>query len=169
MTLIIPRPLRDFITVPYDINNYKNDCQRAASDYGSEGMAVLGMFGGGFVSKPLAHMLINAGLRVATVALGVFAFSTFGGSAPVALAFGAVISLPSALIVAGCGLLKFGVAAIIASFASGSFASLGIGLAASAGGWLALEYHDFLPWGIAEYALFEPIAKNLAEPLLRQF
>lgn len=89
--------------------------------------------------------------RVALAAIGTFALIN---SAPaIALAVGALVSLPTTLIAVGAMGMYYGTAGVIASLATGSFATLGMGLLALAGGYLCIQNYMIFRFGILELCL----------------
>lgn len=87
-------------------------------------------------------------IRIALAVAGVF---TLMNSAPVfALVVGALVSLPATMIAVGSLGMYYGSAAVIASLATGSFATLGYGLLSIGLGYGAIQYYRTIPIGIIE-------------------
>jgi hypothetical protein len=165
VTKLIPRPFRDIITSELEIREFQKACTKAKP--GSAEWAILGICGGGdTLARFSAEAMIKAAARLGLVALGAFAAIS---SAPVALGVGAVLagltSLPALMIAGGGALVVYGSASVCASLATGSFLSLGLGLASLTAGWISLEYHNMIPFGLAEKTIINPLAEAFAGPL----
>jgi len=61
-----------------------------------------------------------------------------------------LLSIPSFAIAGGTYAIGWGISNIITSLSTKVIANLGIGLAATLGGWLLLYKHDILPFGLVE-------------------
>lgn len=164
---IIPRPIRDIISGPIEIADWKNSFQSAKP--GSAQSAIFGTLGGGAFVLPLAERMVKAALRLGFVALGVFAVMSTGSALGVGAVLAGLISLPALAIAGGGALAGYGCASICSSLAIGSFSSLGVGLASLAAGWIVLELHDIVPFGLAEMAIINPLAETCARPLIELF
>lgn len=156
--LIIPRPLRDMVAGPYQLDRLKKTSERSGPESGFN--AVIGILGGGSFTEPTARKIVCAPLRIGLAAAGVFALMKFGAAPLVAGCLGGVFSVPSLAVAGGGYLAYYGGVSAISALASGSLAELAIGFAAIASGWITLEYHDILPLGIAEFVLVQPIAQK---------
>lgn len=114
------------------------------------------------VQKYMDRDMIHAVLRTALAAGCAFALYKLGGSLAVAATVGALASLPTVALAGGSYLLYLGGSATIAAVSSGSFSTLGIGLATLAAGWITLEYHDLIPLGIIDQNIIQPLANAYA-------
>lgn len=164
---IVPAPIRDIVFTQFEIRNCRDDMRGAQP--GSADAALIGVFGGGVVSQPLAAKLIGATSRVALAAIGAYAVSSFGLSLPVAAVLSGIVSLPALSIAGGSWILYHGVAASVSALATGSFTTLGIGVACLAGGWITLENYDVAELGLAEQCVISPLCTKYSEPLLKLF
>lgn len=143
--------MRDIVMGPSLIREPIKQVNAAGPDSGLS--AMVSLFGGGVFTLPPAERMVKAIGRIALAALGGMALYAFGGSATVAAALGAVVSLPATAVAAGSWMVCHGVAAAVGSVASGPLAALGIGLAYAAGGWMTLEIHDLIPFGLGDLCL----------------
>jgi len=97
--------------------------------------------------------IINALKRTNIAALGALAVYGLGLNFNWTLAtagFVCLLSFPSLAIAGGTYAMGWGISNIIASLSTKVLADLGIGLAATLGGWLILYKHDILPFGLVE-------------------
>lgn len=163
MIQIIPRPYRDIICGPFQIRNNINVMKNQKD--GSAGAALIGCFGGGFLTLPLAENIIKGTLRTALAAAGAFALFKLNISLPVASVVASTVSLPSVCVAGGSWLLGNGAAATISALSSGSFAALGVGFLSLGAGWLVLEKYDLLPIGLGEKAV-DKITDDWKGPLI---
>lgn len=167
MSFIIPRPVRDIVVGPFEINHRVNQIRNTGPD--SAASAIVGIFGGGFITLPPASKMMAASARLSFAALGAFALYKAGSSIAIAAVLGATVSLPSVAIVGGSWLLYHAATALTASLASGSFMTLGIGMASLAGGWLTLECHDIIPFGIAERLIVNTLVNAYSQSVAGWF
>lgn len=106
--------------------------------------------------RELGHKLLTGAItRISLLALGTFAMlnsnavvTTLGVHGAILL--GSVISLPTMALAGGSYLLYQATAMIVASYATASLATFGIGAATAAAGWLTLELHDSFTIGIVD-------------------
>lgn len=153
---LIPRPVEDIILGYIQLRNRKDQ------EFIEEEIL--------FISE----QMIKAALRVTSIAVALPALS-MAALLPViyevdpsilakSLAVGSVLSFPCVMIAGGSWLLYDGTAQVVASFATGSFAALGLSFAYLVGGWVTLQNHDYISLGLAEY-YFGKIANNHASSL----
>ncbi len=144
MQTIIPRPLRDIVMAPYQA--------KAAAH------APLIVVESGKPHISPAEKMISAILRVILAAIGFFILLQPVNMALTAAILG-VLSLPSVAIIVGSALLWYGGTAACAALAVGSFSSFSIGVGFFMLGWVTLEYHDIIPFWLAELGI-KSIADN---------
>jgi len=147
-SFLCPQPLQD-VLVHGELGGYYSSKASTKSHFPGAGLVVKlsddeAEKHGAFAASILARIILAA----------IGAFALVGAATPaIACAIGAVVSIPATLIAAGSFGVYWGVATIVASASTGSFATLGTGLLALAGGWIAIQKYMILPIGIAELAL----------------
>lgn len=141
MSSIIPRPLREIF-----VDTHDSLIQTAKQDPSIGVFTGLGM-------KWSQDDRYQAVVRMAFVAISAFAAHQMGASLAVGSVLMGMMSLPALGIGIGSVLAYEGITAVIASLASGSFTTFGLGLAALAAGWIVLEVHDFVEIGLLESSI----------------
>lgn len=126
--MVIPRPLRDILTGPFQCNQAE----------------VRKTIGGTVVCEPAENM-IKGSIRLAATALSAFALFKTNSSLQVAAALAVCISVPCVLIAGGSWLLYDGAISIASALKSGDFAALGVGVVKVVAGYFILEKHDYIP------------------------
>ena len=161
----IPRPVRDLIGCPLEIR-----ARHVAAHDTKSGIVkheINEILDKPVFVRPLAEKMLKAAYRTVVAALGALAvYQLSVGSLGVAAGIGALVSLPAVAIAGGSFLAYQGATAAISALATGSFQTLGLGLAALFGGWLALEHHDMIPIGLAE-PLFTKLSDSHADGIVR--
>lgn len=149
MSFAIPRPARDIIE---GFTSIRNTAQVAEDPNQPEAInAIFSIIGGGAFTRPPASKMICAMLRTSLAALAILTVCKLGLAVPVAAVVGSLISLPAVIIAGGSWMMYHGATAVMAALATGAFPTLGIGLACLAGGYIALELHDIIPFGIGDF------------------
>ena len=141
--LLIPRPVRDL----FDAQAAHDLLERTLGSSGNN--FAISLFRA-VTNQAIGSLKYSAVIRTALAALTYFAVVKTGAALPIAAVLTGIVSLPTLAIGTGTVLVYHGIAAIAASLSTGSFVTLGLGLSAAAGGWLTLEYHDILPYGLGE-------------------
>lgn len=152
---LIPRPLRDLALGPLEIYFKTGKDPKVNSQYGT----------GGYRPE---ERLAQAVLHVALAALGYLVVFNMGGSSAIAATMGSVISFPAVAIVGGSWLLYNAGASAVAALASGSFGTLFTALISLWAGYGLLEYHDAVPFGVAEHVISK-ITEKVKQPLAQSF
>jgi len=101
-----------------------------------------------------AALALSTLARIALAAVGAIALA--GSHFGIACAIGAIVSLPATMIAAGSLGVYYGIAAIVASASTGSFATLGVGLLTFGVGYSAMQNYMALPIGLSEQCLAQP-------------
>ena len=102
----------------------------------------------------------KAPIRITVAALGALAVFHYGLSGAAVAALGATISLPATLIGVGGYIAYQGLAAVIASLATGILSDLGAGLLLLGAGYMTLECYRIFPLGLLELQIADWGAKN---------
>lgn len=146
LTAIIPRPIRDIVQGICPKTYILPNNLRTNTDPST--YAVRLMIG---VLHDCPGKYKNALFRIAACSAAVFAVLKAGSAFTVAsAALGCVLSVPCVAIIGGSALLYNGTALAVSSFATNSFANIGLGALYAVVGWYMLENHDILPIGILE-------------------
>lgn len=123
MINFIPRPLRDLVTFRDIVLERKKD----------------------------PHHLVN-GTVLRTYLAAITSIALYRGdvSLQIVASAGVVISLPVTAIALGNGLLYYSAMMTSIAISTKSFAALGVAFGSLAGGYITLEFHDFIKFGIGE-------------------
>lgn len=101
-------------------------------------------------AKDVAQKKAEAVIRIALAATGAGILCYSGGAVATSAVAASLISLPAVAIASGTCLMAQGITAVVSSLSTGILTELGIGLVTFASGWLALELHNVVPFGIME-------------------
>lgn len=156
LQLLIPRPLRDIIMGPKALSITVNPLEDNSND----------IFTLKLIEPSLEKQVISAITRVALTSLALWAISSTNSQAAT-LILGSTISVPTTAIFEGTRLMMMGGFTSITAIASNSFTSLATGLASLAAGWIMLEKHDIVAFGLAE--VFIDKATVVAGPFIHPY
>lgn len=166
MTMLIPRPLRDYYNL-FEINQIcrkiketKADSDQTNYHYWCE---ALGTKHNKDITEPYSRA-IKTTLRISLAVASVLLSDSSQLSTDANLA-GFTLSIPSMSLISGSQLIYNGSSQVVNSIAANSLKDFGLGLAAIATGWLLLESYDLVPLGIAESIIIEPFANSFAPRL----
>lgn len=145
----IPRPIRDIVLAPSTLKRTVHSLEQMCTP-GSARAAIIGIFGGGWATLPIAKRMIQAAIRIGIAVLGVFFVIGCNRSMIMTTALVGLISLPAAITMNGGLLLIGGISVIAQAIVTNSLTSLGLGSFLMLGGFLTLEFHDIFPIGLGE-------------------
>jgi hypothetical protein len=157
MIQLIPRPVRDMVTAPSDTKK----AYQGIHQMGIGGQAIIGMFGGGRLTLPPAERMAKAALRISLAALGAFFALKMSWHLGACALLGGMVSLPATAIAFGTYFLGIGLCATKTALAKGTLSALATCLGGIVGGYLTLEAHDIVPFGVGEIVI-DRAAKTLA-------
>ena len=157
LQLLLPRPIRDIIMGPKALSITVNPLEHNSND-----IVTLKL-----IEPSLEKQVVSAITRVALTSLALLTLSSFTHEQPSTIILGSFISAPTVALFEGTRLMMMGGSSSITAIASNSFTSLATSLAYLAAGWIMIEKHDIVVFGLAE--AFIDKATVIAGPFIHPY
>ncbi|AYV83389.1 MAG: hypothetical protein Hyperionvirus6_70 [Hyperionvirus sp.] len=164
---LLLRPLTDIISSYKDIKAFSS----AARNSKSEGVnALLGIFGGGIITLPLANKIILSMSHISIAFLNQIIITMIGTNPIYTLILSSVLSLPSAILLLASKILWFGLQNVLSALKSENIIDDYEYVVKSLLCILAIimfKYYDILPYGLFEKKIFPSFPKEFAPSLVK--